>query len=474
MPKQELYHIRPLGWENDDEDERIPLSLLDYMTACTWNNYVLFFRLDDADKSYMVDVLKNGLERTLSQARHLCGTIEKDAHGWHSFLKRRHSAVDFHVQWLDAAEDRFPTFDELESRNFSSQALGNLRLWSVPEMMHGIKPEAHVDRKPKVAAFKANFVRGGLVFNMHHHHCANDVMGWASFTHQLAENCYAIVKNATFPTWNPSCLDRSRFIRKEVPEEAKTDAPPARENHPDLRPIDLLLFRLPLSKAARLKKMAMPKDGSWISTYDAFSAFIWRTFSRLRVPVFKPDMSSPLSWGEAVDMRRRVNSPPCPPRTQGNIMSGVMSAMSKGPLRQPTTAEVISDSSLSELALFIRQLTNGVTQEDLDKRLDMVATFRDKTNLFFRTDVVSPMSIFMTDWRATDIAAADFGLAKPVAFRHHSEMVTRCIVQVYPPRAGTDGSEDRYDFAVTYEKDLAKDLIEDPEWSAYFEYRGLV
>ncbi|KAI0133846.1 acyltransferase [Xylariales sp. AK1849] len=474
MPKQEIFHIHPLGWERDAEEERFKLSTLDYLTACTYNNYVLFFRLNDADKSRMVVLLRQGLERTLSQARQLCGTIEKDAAGGHSFVKRKDGTVQFHVQWLDSPEDDYPSFDELETHNFSSKVLGDLRLWSVDPMTHGVKPEAHIDNSPRVAAFKANFIRGGLVLNMHSHHCSNDVMGWASFAHQLAENCHASVHKTAFPAWDPACLDLSRLTKKEVPEEAKVDGPAAREPHPDLMLVEPLLFHLPKSKAARLKELASPTDGSWISTYDAFSAFIWRTFSRLRAPVFKPDTSCNLFWGEAVDMRKRLHSPPCPPRIQGNIMCAALSTTGTGPVRQLTAAEVISERPLSEVASFIRQLTDGVNQEDLDKRLDMVAAIRDKTNMFLRTDAFPPISVLMTDWRGTNIAAADFGLATPSAFRHLSDNVTRCVVQVYPPRTAAPDSDEGCEFAVAYEKTLARTLIEDPEWNEYFEYRGIV
>lgn len=154
-------------------------------------------------------------------------------------------------------------------------------------------------------------------------------------------------------------------------------------------------------------------------------------------------------------------------------MFGAMSVTGKGPARPLTASEVISEGSLSDLALFIRQLTDGVNQEDLDKRLEMVAAIRDKTNLFLRTDTFSPMSVMMTDWRSTNIAAADFGLARPTTFRHVSDNYTRCIVQVLPPRAAAPDSDEGCEFVVTYEKDLAKTLIGDPEWNKYFEYRGL-
>lgn len=88
----------------------------------TYNNYALFFKLDDLKKRYVpylpcreqtlnphsnskvAAVLKEGLERTLSQARHLVGTIEKDADGHHSFVKRKDSTVKFVVQHLDTPD----------------------------------------------------------------------------------------------------------------------------------------------------------------------------------------------------------------------------------------------------------------------------------------------------------------------------------------------------------------------------------
>ncbi|BCR84759.1 uncharacterized protein ACHE_20217A [Aspergillus chevalieri] len=93
-------------------------------------------------------------------------------------------------------------------------------------MTYGEKAEEHSNRSPGVAAYQANFIRGGLVFTMHHHHYANDVMGWAGLN-QLAENCYAIVHQTSFPLWKPACLDVSRLAKAEVPEELKVDGPVA-------------------------------------------------------------------------------------------------------------------------------------------------------------------------------------------------------------------------------------------------------
>ncbi|KAM0189711.1 hypothetical protein ACHAPI_009901 [Fusarium lateritium] len=247
-------------------------------------------------------------------------------------------------------------------------------------MTYGEKPEAHPDNSPVVAAFKANFIRGGLVFNMHRHHYANDFMGWTGFTHQLAENCYTAMNNTEFRT------QKERHSAHQVGVS--------------------LLFHLPKSKAAELKAKATPTDGTWVSTYDAFSAFIWRSLTRIRAPVFNPDPTSKLFWCEAIDMRRRMHTPKVPPRVQHNVMFPAASLTA--PVEQPTMAQVISGWTFPQLASYIRRLTDSVTQENLDKILETVATVRDKTSLNPRIDAQPPLSILQTDHRDANITAADF------------------------------------------------------------------
>ncbi|KAJ5414163.1 hypothetical protein N7509_000790 [Penicillium cosmopolitanum] len=178
MPRQETLHLYPLRWENDLEEERFKVSTLDYLTGLTYCNFAIFFRVKDSDKRKAVDVLEAGIERTLSQARILCGTIEKDPSGGHSFVKKKESTVRFIVQWLDAPEDSdsYPSFHDIAQQNFCSTSLPNFNEWCIPPIAYGDKPEAHPHLSPEVAEYKVNFVRGGLVFIMAHHHYANDVM----------------------------------------------------------------------------------------------------------------------------------------------------------------------------------------------------------------------------------------------------------------------------------------------------------
>ncbi|KAM0523263.1 hypothetical protein ACHAPE_001758 [Trichoderma viride] len=389
-----------------------------------YNNYALFFRMDDAMKPRAVEIMKEGLARTISQARHLCCTIEKDdteIGTGYSLVKKKDSTVGLFVQWLDAPEDtdKYPSIDDIEKANFSAVPLGDLKLWSVEPMTYGEKPEAHPDASPIVSAFKMNFVR----------------------------------------------------VKKEPCEDQKVDGPPAPERHPDHVQGVALLFHLPKSKAAELKKLASPTDGTWISTYDAFTAFIWRCITRVRAPVFNPDPASKIFFGEGIDMRRRFRNPAVPPRIRGNVMFAALSPTAL--VEQPTVAELISEWPLSRVARYVRQMTDSVTQESLDKTLEMVAIVCDKTSLNIRPDSLPPMSALFTDHRDAYMASTDFGFATPITHRHLTDRITEGLVIIYPPRRLDPESDEGSEFSFFYEKRLAQTLIEDSEFGKYFEYRGV-
>ncbi|RSL88645.1 hypothetical protein CEP51_001576 [Fusarium floridanum] len=449
MPKVEEFQLHPLGWENDPEEERFKISTLDYLSAMTYNNYTLFFKLDDAEKSKVEAVLKEGLERTLSQTRHLVGIIEKDQDGGHSFVKRKDSTVKFVVQHLDSHEDGFRSFAEIEKAHFLSPLLGDINVLSNAPMTYGEKPEADPDNCPTVASYKANFIPGGLIFNMHSHHYSNDALGYGNF-----------------------CLDRSRFIAPLIPEESRVNAPPRADRHPEHKDSQALIFHLPKSKAAELKKAASPVDGSWISTYDAFSALMWRVFSRIRAPVYNPDPASKPLWAEGVNITKRLSGPAMPARMQGNLFFAPMSTMSTIP--QVTSAEIISEAPLSKLASYSRQMTNSVTDEMLAGVMQMLAPIRNKSDLSVRVNSFPPMTLVVTDWRDADVCKADFGFAKPTAFRHlFGKELSENIVMVYAPRNGPAGDDEGIEVQFAFEKELTQQLINDAEWSKYFEFRGV-
>lgn len=300
-------------------------------------------------------------------------------------------------------------------------------------------------------------------------------MGWSNFTRQLAENCYAVCNGTSFPPWDPACIDVSRFTR-HVPESARVDGPAAAPKHPGHLDQQALLFHLPKSKAAALKKTASPTDGAhWISTYDAMCAFLWRQLSRVRLGLHNPDLSSHPYFGEAVNMRPRIHNPDLPARVMRNVLCGALG--DTAPVPRPSLAEVIASEEeypLSKLAGYIRGLTESCTQEHMETLIEAIAPVRDKRSMSLRVDALPPMSVWVADHRPADVGGLDFGFGRPVTHRHlWGEHLSAGLVLIYPPKSLSSDPDEGFIFTVRVEKELVSKLIEDPEWSEYFEFRGI-
>lgn len=61
----EVFQLQPLSWEDDVEEERFKLSVIDPTPNAAYNHYVLFFRLDESKRAETVTVLKKALEIVL-------------------------------------------------------------------------------------------------------------------------------------------------------------------------------------------------------------------------------------------------------------------------------------------------------------------------------------------------------------------------------------------------------------------------
>lgn len=129
MSLRQVSELHPLGWQHDPEEEKFRLSIIDITPNCAYNHMAVFFRMEDAIKEDAVTILKAGLERTLSQARHLCGTIEPDDDGGFSIVRKKGSTVRFVVHQLDPLDDNHPSLDDMEKAYFSGQSMKDANLW---------------------------------------------------------------------------------------------------------------------------------------------------------------------------------------------------------------------------------------------------------------------------------------------------------------------------------------------------------
>jgi hypothetical protein len=314
---------------------------------------VLKCKIANKINSKAAAIFKEGLERTLSQVRHLCGTIERDEDGHHSIVRKRTSTVRFVVQHL---EDDFTSFSEIADAHFIATALGDINVLSNAPHTCGNKPEAHPDNHPALLSFKANFIPGGLILNYHLHHYANGLAGSRAFIRQLSENCYAVAHNTPFPTFSPGWLDRASYglpgfdFESPTPSSTPVSAPPRPEKNLSHLPSQFLLFHLPKSKAVLLKKAATPDDGTWITTYNAMCALMWRTLTKHRLRLYHPAPEYKPLWGQGVTISHLFTNPPLPERLQGNLQIDVTSRTSNIP--ELTVHEIVSDAPLSKLATY--------------------------------------------------------------------------------------------------------------------------
>lgn len=125
MAQPETIELLPTGWETDPDEERYKVSTIDLTPLCLYNHYVVFWRLEQEAKEDAVAVLRAGLEKTLSQARHLAGTIELDPDGGYSFVKRKGSTTKLVIMRYDSDGDKWPSMDDIEEAYFAQHSLGD-------------------------------------------------------------------------------------------------------------------------------------------------------------------------------------------------------------------------------------------------------------------------------------------------------------------------------------------------------------
>lgn len=300
MRRKETFQLHPFGFESSQE-ERFRLSLLDVVVPPNYNTYAIVFKNDDTDERAIVETFKYGIQATLQQCRHLVGKIQENEFGDYSIVKRPESTVEFVIQWLNEAGDEYPSYTDLERAHFTLSKLGSPTTLSV----EGIPEFCYPADNPVVVGFQLNFIRGGFIFTVHIHHFALDMTGTTSLVRQIADNCYAFINNTPKPAWDESLMDRSRFICPDVAPEDQLDPMPRPERHHDWLPCSWLLFHLPPSQSKLLKQLASPLDTTWISTYDAVIALLWRVVARNRAEIYSPDLASPAIFGEPINMRSR-------------------------------------------------------------------------------------------------------------------------------------------------------------------------
>ncbi len=177
-------------------------------------------------------------------------------------------------------------------------------------------------------------------------------------------------------------------------------------------------------------------------------------------------------------MRRRLGFPI---RTQRNVVLAVLTYGPQAPagILHPTVNDVAFAWPVAQLARYVRTMTEATgTKEGVERMVDEFSRVKDKTSMFTDVHNLPALNVFLTDHRGVGMVEVDdsspgakFGFGKVVGYRHIWGRANAGVTVVYEPRAG--GEDEGIEITVAVETVVGRELVEDPEWTEWFEYRGV-
>jgi hypothetical protein len=173
-----------------------------------------------------------------------------------------------------------------------------------------------------VFLIQANFITGGLLLTFNGQHGSMDMTGQAQIIHLLAKSC----RNEPFTASELSVgnMDRKSIIPllddytpgpeldlqiiKDNPDGESQPTPPKSQQPPNCT---WAYFVFPATSLAALKSLATKTvpSGSFVSTDDVLSAFIWQSITRARLPRFCAPSTPNSTLSRNVDVRRYLSIP---------------------------------------------------------------------------------------------------------------------------------------------------------------------
>lgn len=201
------------------------------------------------------------------------------------------------------------------------------------------------------------------------------------------------------------------------------------------------MWHFPAPALARLKADASAAPGdssSWISTYDAVIALVWRGVTRAKQALLRPDPDRATSTlGHAVDVRRRAGPPPLPAGFLGNAI------------------------------VVARAATEAVTPAYVGELAEWVAGLGDRRWIHFDVECFLGLDFCATSWQLMSAYTKhDFGFGLPRALRWPNP-ATDGYLYVFPSRAHLVGGDEGLEVCICLEEKAADRLMEDETMLEY-------
>lgn len=476
-------------------DEVLQLSDMDLCMPKLYVQMIEVFELPEAtedQKARIVGNLVKGLERAVTDYPILTGTLHFDNEAKRVVVKRQSdSTLDFHIR----EADDIPSFSVLDKHDFPTHVLDSTKV--LPEQFVGANfiPTYGKDIEsdgPAVAGAQATFIKGGIILGFVTPHQICDGPGFESFLttwsrysaaatasngadlNGLAESRGQIPKRTILTAKKKPKLSPEEFqsFVDKFPTIKFRDGPPAPPPADFKMPVvKSRVWHFPKCKLQELKAKSSVglEPGSWISTYDALLAMMWRGTVRAKSSVLKSDTAAASKTVHAVNGRSRAN-PPISERYIGTAITLPQSV----PL---TVGQVLGDldTTLPVLAQNVRASTKSITPEYINDLVKYAAGAHDLRYSELDMHWILGLDCMAFDWHTMkSYQKHDFGFGRPAALRWPNPGFEGFFF-VLPTRAGVRNAGENEGIEVMFglEENCFAALEKDPEFTHYAEQRGL-
>jgi hypothetical protein len=227
------------------------------------------------------------------------------------------------------------------------------------------------------------------------------------------------------------------------------------------------MWHFPKSKTEELKKGTTTETGdSWISTYDAIMALLWKSITRSKLELLHPHLDQEVIPAHAVNTRK-VLDPPLPEVFMGNAVAL--------PRTEPIKiSELLADNNLPDVAQKVRNSIKTITPQYVAELPEWIAGLEDRRWINIDMKSFLGMDLAGTNWQGMNVYQKHdfrFGIARAIRF---PDPQFEGYVFVYPSRAGIkeNAIDEGIEVCVCLEKDCHDRLMRDEELLRYAQPRG--
>ena len=365
-----------------------------------------FAHSDDSLDS-LVETLTDGLERLLANFPWVAGKVVNE-NGRFKITPEKTSRLVVRDLRHDPS---VPGWETLRHANFPFSMLDESVI--APDKTLVVTDVSTLEMP--VFIVQANFINGGLLLTFNAQHGSMDMAGQSQIINLLAKAC----RDESFSSSELSIgnLNRKNMIPildnyvpgSELEHQIVKDSPiiTARPVTPQSEPHERVwaYFAFSASSLAALKahaSKALPQ-GSFVSTDDALSAFIWQSITRARLPRYSTLSEAQSTLSRNVNMRRYLSIPSTYP---GVIVNSTV---------HTSAIDTLAKAPLSTVAA---QLRAALDPKALAYRTRALATLISQGGkASFAAGNAPELDVRLSSWAKERCYEYDFGFGKPEAVR---------------------------------------------------------